>query len=61
MTDLWRLQSKYLKPGHWLKNETVRLVYKIGKKNLVISGILELVRIAFSLLVPLALQQLIGG
>ena len=73
MTDRWRYLDKYLSPviakpsscAAWfvgdglVQNDSLRLILKLGRRHIILSGVFELFRIIFSLLVPLALRYLI--
>ena len=47
--------------GDWgLRNETLRTLFQLSRGHILLSGALELFRVVFSLLVPLALKNIIN-
>eukprot|EP00095_Tigriopus_kingsejongensis_P005978 maker-scaffold48_size466083-snap-gene-2.9 protein:Tk05978 transcript:maker-scaffold48_size466083-snap-gene-2.9-mRNA-1 annotation:"hypothetical protein TRIADDRAFT_50060" len=60
LASRWRQNEKFLSPkSSWFSNTTLRLILKLNQTNILLSGILEFLRIVFSIMVPLSLQRII--
>jgi hypothetical protein len=60
VTERWQFHGRYLKPCSWTLSSTLRLVLSLGRPHLVLSAVLEVLRMLFQMLVPVALQAFIG-
>ena len=60
VTDQWRYHEKYQKPSFKTNKFTLALILRLCKTHLILSGLLETLRVLFLLLAPQVLKKLLS-
>ena len=60
VTDQWRYHEKYQKPTFRTEKFTLALILRLCKSHIIVSGLLETLRVMFLLLTPQVLKKLLS-